>query len=239
MNNAMMKRLQMNRLAALATAVMLTVSASQSLAAENVDCSQKKNQSAKACAAYDSFKNAVASQKLMESTFVQTIYDSDGFEIDKYSGDFLLDPKRPGFAMDTTSPDAAQLRFDGQTISYYDEALMQVSLYDTSSLDAKSPFWLLLGTHPEIYASYEIAEKSKGVFTVKPKVTGRSDAAEYTISFDDSGIASLNVLSKSGTVQNYVFGSRKFPKKSDDSRFEYVKTEGVTVDDQRGANGSR
>lgn len=113
--------------------------------------------------------------KSLSASFVQSIYDVDGFEIDSSQGRFrVASPSR--FVWHVTAPLEQQVISDGNIFWVYDPDLDQVIVDKVDGRLNATPALLFSGDLESLEASYEIAQKSLNIekpsFVLTPRDNG-------------------------------------------------------------------
>ncbi len=176
-------------------------------------------------------KQKLASVSLFSAKFSQTVYDSKGKELQRASGDLLV--QRPNhFNWHTTSPDENLIVADGKDVWVYDPFVEQVTALKLKDAVLNTPFVLITGNDEKLWKRYDVTQQGD-VYTV----TSRDPSeliASFRVTFDrDNNISRFDVKEAQGQWTEFTLNNfnRKPVLKGNEFVFKIPK--GVELDDQR------
>ncbi len=176
-------------------------------------------------------KQKLAGVSLFSAKFSQTVYDSKGKELQKASGDLLV--QRPNrFNWHTTSPDESLIVADGQDVWVYDPFVEQVTVLKLKDAVLNTPFILIAGNDDKFWKNYDVTQEGD-VYTV---TSHNKDEliASFRVTFDrQDNISRFDVKEAQGQWSEFTLSSfnRKPVLKGNEFVFKIPK--GVELDDQR------
>ncbi|MDF2413804.1 outer membrane lipoprotein chaperone LolA [Aeromonas sp. 1HA1] len=176
-------------------------------------------------------KQKLAGVSLFSAKFAQTVYDSKGKELQKASGDLLV--QRPNrFNWHTTSPDESLIVADGQDVWVYDPFVEQVTVLKLKDAVLNTPFILIAGNDDKFWKNYDVTQEGDVYI-----VTSRNKdelIASFRVTFDrQDNISRFDVKEAQGQWSEFTLSSfnRKPVLKGNEFVFKIPK--GVALDDQR------
>ncbi|MGL4353819.1 MAG: outer membrane lipoprotein chaperone LolA [Aeromonas popoffii] len=176
-------------------------------------------------------KQKLAGVSLFSAKFAQTVYDSKGKELQKASGDLLV--QRPNrFNWHTTSPDESLIVADGQDVWIYDPFVEQVTVLKLKDAVLNTPFILIAGNDDKFWKNYDVTQEGDVYI-----VTSRNKdelIASFRVTFDRANnISRFDVKEVQGQWSEFTLSSfnRKPVLKGNEFVFKIPK--GVELDDQR------
>ncbi|MBR7631309.1 MAG: outer membrane lipoprotein chaperone LolA [Aeromonas popoffii] len=176
-------------------------------------------------------KQKLAGVSLFSAKFAQTVYDSKGKELQKASGDLLV--QRPNrFNWHTTSPDESLIVADGQDVWIYDPFVEQVTVLKLKDAVLNTPFILIAGNDDKFWKNYDVTQEGDVYI-----VTSRNKdelIASFRVTFDRANnISRFDVKEAQGQWSEFTLSSfnRKPVLKGNEFVFKIPK--GVALDDQR------
>jgi outer membrane lipoprotein carrier protein len=176
-------------------------------------------------------KQKLAGVSLFSAKFAQTVYDSKGKELQKASGDLLV--QRPNrFNWHTTSPDESLIVADGQDVWIYDPFVEQVTVLKLKDAVLNTPFILIAGNDDKFWKNYDVTQEGNVYI-----VTSRNKdelIASFRVTFDRANnISRFDVKEAQGQWSEFTLSSfnRKPVLKGNEFVFKIPK--GVALDDQR------
>ncbi|MEN9584444.1 MAG: outer rane lipoprotein chaperone LolA [Pseudomonadota bacterium] len=176
-------------------------------------------------------KHKLAGVSLFSAKFAQTVYDSKGKELQKASGDLLV--QRPNrFNWHTTSPDESLIVADGQDVWIYDPFVEQVTVLKLKDAVLNTPFILIAGNDDKFWKNYDVTQEGDVYI-----VTSRNKdelIASFRVTFDRANnISRFDVKEAQGQWSEFTLSSfnRKPVLKGNEFVFKIPK--GVALDDQR------
>ncbi len=176
-------------------------------------------------------KQKLAGVSLFSAKFAQTVYDSKGKELQKASGDLLV--QRPNrFNWHTTSPDESLIVADGQDVWVYDPFVEQVTALKLKDAVLNTPFILIAGNDDKFWKNYDVTQEGD-VYTVTSRNKDEL-IASFRVTFDrQDNISRFDVKEAQGQWSEFTLSSfnRKPVLKGNEFVFKIPK--GVELDDQR------
>ncbi|HHQ4661440.1 TPA: outer membrane lipoprotein chaperone LolA [Aeromonas veronii] len=176
-------------------------------------------------------KQKLAGVSLFSAKFAQTVYDSKGKELQKASGDLLV--QRPNrFNWHTTSPDESLIVADGQDVWVYDPFVEQVTVLKLKDAVLNTPFILIAGNDDKFWKNYDVTQQGD-VYTVTSRNKDEL-IASFRVTFDRAhNISRFDVKEAQGQWSEFTLSSfnRKPVLKGNEFVFKIPK--GVELDDQR------
>jgi outer membrane lipoprotein carrier protein len=176
-------------------------------------------------------KQKLAGVSLFSAKFAQTVYDSKGKELQRASGDLLV--QRPNrFNWHTTSPDESLIVADGQDVWIYDPFVEQVTVLKLKDAVLNTPFILIAGNDDKFWKNYDVTQQGDVYI-----VTSRNKdelIASFRVTFDRANnISRFDVKEAQGQWSEFTLSSfnRKPVLKGNEFVFKIPK--GVALDDQR------
>jgi len=176
-------------------------------------------------------KQKLASVSLFSAKFAQTVYDSKGRELQRASGDLLV--QRPNrFNWHTTSPDESLIVADGKDVWIYDPFVEQVTALTLKEAVLNTPFVLITGNDDALWQHYDVTQQGD-VYTV----TSRDPAeliASFRVTFDrQNNISRFDVKEAQGQWSEFILSSFNRKPVLKGSEFVFTTPAGVALDDQR------
>lgn len=168
--------------------------------------------------------------KSLSAGFVQSLYDTDGNEIQESSGVVVL--KRPGkFRWDYRKPYHQLLVANGERFWIYDSELQQVTEKRTDEALATAPVVLLSRGIP-LADQFELKElgEREGLSWVEllPKVKD-SDFERIFLGLDADGLKVMELRDSFGQATQILFHSVELNIAASDDLFEFEPPEGADV----------
>lgn len=176
-------------------------------------------------------KQQLAELQTLTGSFRQEVYEDD-LLVEEFTGEFAL--RRPDHLYwETHAPEESLLVADGETLTYYNPFVEQVTLYQQAEMIASNPLLRLLATedaggHAEFRVTYE-----EGYYQVW-EPTGDPVEPELALRFNDDGLLSELVLNDGmGQESRFYFSDLVLNETVPAERFQFDIPTGVEVDDQR------
>ncbi|PJG59254.1 outer membrane lipoprotein chaperone LolA [Aeromonas cavernicola] len=181
--------------------------------------------------AASSLKQKLADVSLFSAKFAQTVYDSKGKELQKASGDLLV--QRPNrFNWHTTSPDESMIVADGWDVWLYDPFIEQVTALKLKDAVLNTPFILIAGNDDKLWKNYDVTQQDN-VYTV----TSRNKAeliASFRITFDrQNNINRFDVKEAQGQWSEFRLSGFNRKPVLTGNEFVFKVPAGVELDDKR------
>jgi outer membrane lipoprotein carrier protein len=176
-------------------------------------------------------KQKLADVSLFSAKFAQTVYDSKGKEVQKASGDLLV--QRPNrFNWHTTAPDESLIVADGKDVWIYDPFVEQVTALKLKDAVLNTPFVLIAGNDIGLWKNYDVTQQGD-VYTVTSRNKDEL-IASFRITFDrTNNISRFDVKEAQGQWSEFVLSSFNRKPVLKGNEFVFKTPKGVALDDQR------
>ena len=183
-------------------------------------------------------KQALTDLTSLDTAFSQQVFDPQGQLVSESAGQLQLEqPRKIRWQQDT--PDETLFVSNGVQSIYFDPFAEQVTLLDTDTLIASSPFILLTTNDASLWQKFDIS-KVEGGYSVTPKAQEQGQVEQLTLLFNgDDQVSAVEVLDKSGQRSRFTFTTPVLNQDIADSVFEFTIPEHVFVDDQRQQSGTQ
>ena len=132
----------------------------------------------------------------------------------------------------TTEPSETLIVSDGKDLWFYDPFIDQVSLYSLSKSIANTPVLLLTSEDPALWNNFQVSQINNGNYVIH-SLDVNSQVKSLELSFNNEQLSKLSILDSTGQVSHISLIDVDFITQPKASLFEFVISEGITVDDQR------
>lgn len=172
----------------------------------------------------------------MESDFRQTLFDTQGTELESVTGVFFL--SRPDkFRWDYQEPYQQTIVTDGQSLWLYDKDLEQVSIKDMSVIVKDMPV-TILSDYEDVKRHFVIKDIGQMYELSWTELIPKHEKSQYRsirLGFDKGRMVVMLIIDNFDQLTRIDFIKEVFNKKLDDSVFSFQPPEGVDIIDVRAA----
>lgn len=176
-------------------------------------------------------KEKLAKVQLFGAHFEQVVYDPDGKQLQKSSGDMVV--SRPNrFRWETKQPDESLILSDGKEVWVYDPFVEQVSLMKLSAAINNTPFLLITSSDPKLWSQYEVLQEGNSFTVTSRKKAQRIESLR--IVFDGQWqLNRFEVNEAQGQRSEFQLSQFTLKPQLKADSFKFTVPAGVTIDDQR------
>lgn len=170
------------------------------------------------------------------ANFSQTVFDADGNELQKNSGNLAV--SKPNLLhWQVTEPNESLIVSDGKALWFYDPFIEQVSVYSVNGAMTNTPILLLANPEPLIWQSYNVELISKNRYLIK-SIDTNSQVKSLELAFINKKniieLSELVILDATGQLSRVKLTDFNVLAKDNKQRlFRFELPQDVEVDDQR------
>jgi len=178
----------------------------------------------------------IAELMAFSANFSQTVFDADGNELQKNSGNLAV--SKPNLLhWQVTQPNESLIVSDGEALWFYDPFIEQVSVYSVNGAMTNTPILLLANPDPSIWQSYNIKLISENRYLIK-SIDTNSQVKSLELAFVNNEktieLTEFVILDATGQLSRVKLTN--FNAIAEDQKknlFHFAIPQDVEVDDQR------
>jgi len=170
------------------------------------------------------------------ANFSQTVFDADGHELQKSSGNLAV--SKPNLLhWQVTEPNESLIVSDGKALWLYDPFIEQVSVYSVNGAMTNTPILLLANPEPSIWQSYNVELISENRYLIK-SIDTNSQVKSLELAFvnkkDTVALTEFVILDATGQLSRVKLTNfRALAADKKQNLFHFDLPQDVEIDDQR------
>ena len=179
----------------------------------------------------ETLQNKIAKFSILNTDFVQEVFNLEGKLIQKSSGKLVI--SRPGnFYWEVKEPEEELIISNGKDLWLYSPFIEQVSIMNFSDAIAGTPFVLLSGANASQWNNFDV-KKSGHKFVVSNN-KDKTNTNKFTFIFDDDdNVTEFRVEQEQGQKSLFKLTKKSLTAPLNNDLFEFKIPAGVEIDDQR------